>query len=423
MINAKTSLSLLIFLVSSSAMANATQYQMRGYLFARLTSYTEARSKNYGQQTRGQIEQTAAFTSSFSATNQLRWNSNSINTDLSRSELPKKESFEVYLGENFLKYKGESWAAQLGYQEVVWGEAFGFNYADLISPKDQRETLYSDADIARRPLLLANLKTFFSSGDFSGSLQLLYSPEPRFSRTLPVEVYAGELVPNITFNVARKKTPDLFEESEVGGKASFSYSGFDVSLFGFSYLDRDPHYVLDSATLTTINVHEEHNKVQSTGFAVAKTIGDFVFRADAVLTKDKMVNYLENNLLRFYPTDFTNYVISLDSPTYNDYSGVLIFASSTVKDIMPLSFREQTERYVIGKITKNMGSDKTIELSYTHELEHTGRSVQTFLNWPISSTTDLKLGGQFYSGDDSSNLNKFKNVSSIFFSLKNYFQL
>lgn len=354
----------------------------------------------------------------------MRWDANSLNADLSRANnLPKKESFEVYLGENFLKYKSSGWVAQVGYQEVVWGEAFGFNYADLISPKDQRETLYSDSGDARRPLLLANFKTLFSFGEMSGSVQLLYSPEPRFSKTLPIEIYAGPLVPNITFNVTKEKTPALFKESEIGGKASLSYSGFDISVFGFSYLDRDPHYVLDTATLTSISVHEEHNKVKSTGIALAKTLGDFVFRTDVVMTKDKMINYLDNNLLKFYPTDFMNMVVSLDSPTYNDFTGVLIFASSTAKDILPNSFREKDERYVIGKLTKNLGSDKTFEISYTHELEHTGRSIQSFVNWPINSTTDLKLGGQFYSGDETSNLNKFKNISSIFFSLKNYFQL
>lgn len=422
MIRKKCLLIFLTLLLTSHAKADSTQYQMRGYLFARLSHYTED-AKNYGQQTRGQLEQTAAFTSSFSAMNQLRWNANSINADLSKTNLSKKESFEVYLGENFLKYKSEHWVAQLGYQEVVWGEAFGFNYADVISPKDLRETLYSDADIARRPLLLANLKTLFSIGDLTGSLQFLYSPEPRFSKTLPIEVYAGEIVPNITFNVTKQKTPKLFSETEFGGKASLSYAGLDLSLFGFSYLDRDPHYVLDSATLTTINVHEEHNKVKSTGAALSKTIGDFVFRTDVVLTKDKMVNYIDGNLLRFYPTDFFNYVVSIDSPTYNDYSGVLIFASSTIKEILPLSFREKNEKYLIGKLTKNLGADKTFELSYTHELEHTGRTVQSFINWPINSTTDLKLGGQFYSGNEESNLNKYKNISSVFFSLKNYFQL
>ncbi len=416
-------LSLLIIFAATPAMAQTSQYQMRGYLFARLTSYTQEASRNYGQQTRGQIEQTGQLSTGLSALNQLRWSSNSINADLSRANTPKKETFEVYLGENFLKYKSEHWVAQLGYQEVVWGEAFGFNYADLISPKDLRETLYSDADIARRPLLLANVKTFFSLGDLSGSLQLLYSPEPRFSQTLPLEIYAEHLFPSTTFNVTREKTPQLFKEQEFGGRASLSYAGLDFSVFGFSYLDRDPHYVLNTATLSSINVHEVHNKVQSTGLALAKTLGDFVFRTDAVFTKNKMVNTFQNNTLGFYSTDFFNYVLSLDSPTYNDYSGVLIFADSTMKEVAPLSFRNKSEKYAIAKLTKTLGSDKTIELAYTHELEHTGRSLQTFLNWPVSSTTDLKFGAQLYSGETESNLKKYKNISSLFFSLKNYFQL
>lgn len=421
-----TSVILLGLLSSANLYAENWQYKTRGYMFARLSSYTTEKSRNYGQQARAQFEQTTDFGSSFYALNQLRWTSNSINADLNTgtSTLPKKDSFETYLGENYLKYKSDNWVIQLGYQEVVWGEAFGFNYADVISPKDLRETLYSDASDARLPLMLFNGKTFFSSGDLSGSLQFLYSPEPRFSKTLPIEVYAGNLFNSgLILNVEKAQTPIMFKHTEMGGKFSASYSGLDLSLFGFSYLDRDAHYVLNSATLAAVNLKEVHSHIKMGGLSLAKTISDFVLRTDIVITKDKIINYIENSQLKNFTTDALNAVASIDSPTYDTYSGVLVFAKSSLKDILPNAFREKNEEYMIAKINKDFGSDKSWEFSYTHEFEHTGHSIQTYLNWPINSTTDLKLGGQFYFGDETSNLNKFKNISSVFCSLKNYFQL
>jgi hypothetical protein len=419
------SIFLLILLgLITNAQAEPWRYQTRGYLSARLSSYMEDKSRNYGQLTRAQFEQTTDFSTGLSALNQLRWTSNTINTDLSTKSTPdKKDNFNAFLGENYLKYKSESWVAQLGYQEVVWGEAFGFNYADIINPKDQRQTFFSDASEARLPLLLFNGKSFFSSGDLSSSLQFLYSPEPRFSKTLPIDIYAGNLFPQGSLTVIKEKTHKIFKTSEIGGKFSASYAGFDMALFTFSYLDRDPHFQLSSASLTNITLQEEHTKIKSSGVSLAKTIYDFVLRSDIVYTQDKQVNYLENSQLKSFSTNSLNALISLDTPTYNDYSGVLILARSTLSDIMLNSFRQKQEQYFIGKVSKNLGSDKALEFSYIHEFENSGHSVQTFLNWPINNATDIKLGGEFYFGDDQSNLKKFKNVSSVFFSIKNYFQL
>lgn len=424
----KSSTSSFIFITTaflslcSQASAESWRYQTRGYLTARLTSYTE-NAKNYGQQTRAQIEGASDFGSNLSAIDQLRWTSNSINADLSTVSSPsKKDMFQAYLGENYLKYKSDSWVAQIGYQEVVWGEAFGQNFADIINPKDLRETFYSDASEARFPLLLFNEKTFFTLGGFSGSLQLLYSPEPRFSKTLPVEIYAGNLLSVTTLNVNKESTPEIFKKSEFGGKFAGSYSGFDFGIFGYSYYDRDPHYTLRSATLSSISINEEHSKIKSLGVSLAKTLGDFVLRSDIVLTKNKLTNYVENLQLKSFSSDTLNALVSIDTPTYNDYSGVLIYAQSSLKDILPNSFRQKDEEYLIGKITKNIDHDKSLELSYTHEFKFTGHSIQSQFSWPITQSTDLKLGGQFYFGDKSSNLNKYKNVSGLFISLKNYFQ-
>jgi len=416
---------LFLFLLELNNVSEASwRYNTRGYLTAKLTSYTEKNISTVGQVTRAQFEQTTEFTKNFEALNQLRLTSNTFDTDLSARSTPvQKDNFQAYLGENYFKYKSENWVAQVGYQEIVWGEAFGFNYADIINPKDQRMTFFSDAPDARFPLLLFNGKYFFSSGDLTGSVQFLVSPQPRFSRALPVDFYLGDALPQTTLAVNKEKSPKLFKKNEIGGKISASYNGYDTSLFTYSYLDRAPHYEFDSASLTTVTLNEKHASIKSTGVSFAKTIYDYVFRTDIVFTQDKAINFINNSLLDSYPTNTLNTLISLDSPTYNDYSGVFIFARSTLSKINTNSFRDKQEQYIIGKITKNLGYDRTLEFSYIHELEHSGHSIQTFLNWPVTSSNDIKIGGEFYLGDNSSNLKKLKNVNSVFFSLKNYFQL
>jgi hypothetical protein len=400
-------------------------YKTRGNLGTRLSSYTNNKSKNYGQASRAQFEQTTSFTSNFSAMNQLRWNSNSISSDLSEMSTPsKKENFETYLGENYLKYKASSWVMQIGYQEIVWGEAFGLNYADIINPKDKRETLYAQSSEARIPLLLFNGKYFYSIGNLSGSLQLLFSPEPRFSKNLPLELFAKGIFTQDSLKIVNAKSPKIFTESEIGGKLSTSYSGIDFSIFGYSYLSRDPYYLLDSASLTNITLLEQHAPVKSYGLSFAKSIFDFVFRTDIVLTQNKITNYIQNDgSLQSYSANVLDTLISVDTPTYKKFSAIIIYAKSSASETAINSFRKQDEQYFIGKISKDFGSEKTFELAYTRELISKGQSIQSLLSWPINSTTELKLGGEFYFGNDQSDLKKLKNISNVFFSIKNYFQL
>lgn len=420
----KSLYTLLLFSLTANATISDWGIQRRGYLTARLTSYTDRSVPNYGQATRAELEQVTTITDSVSFQNQLRWKSNSVATDIStKSATYKKDSYEVTLGENIFKYKGEGKIAQIGYQEVVWGESFGLNYADIINPKDQRETLFADAGEARLPLLLFNGKKLFSSGDMTGSMQILYSPEPRFSKTLPLDLFIGDKFPQARIEVLKEKTPTIFKSSEAGGKASISYNGFDTALFHYSYLDRDPSYGLVAGSTTTLTLQENHNRVHSTGFSITKPIVDFVLRSDVVYTKNKAINYLESNQIKTDHTNATNLLISFDTPSYDSYSAVFIFAQSSLQRTQSLAVREKLEQYSIVKLAKSFNDDKSFELAYTHEYKSLDNSAQAVLTWPLNNTIDIKLGGQFYWGDAQSNLSKYKKLNSVFFSLKNYFQL
>ena len=421
----KLSCFIILFLISSLEFSQAeVTSSTRGYLSLRVSSYTEQSSSNYGQYTRTQIEQSTDFSPSTLLLNQLRFTSNSEAQDLSSKTTPdKKDLYGVFLGENYFKIKQHSWVMQIGYQDVVWGEAFGLNYADIVNPKDQKLTFYDDLSDARLPLLMINTKSFFTLGELSGSIQLLYSPEPRYSKTLPVDMIAGSIFPQGKLVVTKESTPSVFKKSEIGEKISTSYQGFDTSLFHFTYMDRNPFYSLKSMTLTEVDLLENHNKINSTGLSFAKTLSDYVLRSDVIYTDHQTINYLEGINLKTYQTKVLNALLSLDTPSFNDYSGIFIFARSNLSDYKSNSFRTKTQEYGIAKISKNLGSDKTFDLSYTHEFKTTGHGVQALYKWPVNNLTELHFGGEFYSGNADSSLHRLKNTSSLFITLKNYFQL
>lgn len=99
------------------------EYLLRGYLSAKANHYTADTKENNGQRHRAQFEQESRFGSDLVFVNQLRWSYNSLYTDLSSTPPDeRKDTHDIYLGENFVKYKSSSWVMQTGYQEVAWGE-------------------------------------------------------------------------------------------------------------------------------------------------------------------------------------------------------------------------------------------------------------------------------------------------------------
>lgn len=394
---------------------------VRGYLSAKGNYYTADADENFGSRARAQVEQESHFYEDFTLVNQLRFTYSSLYTDVSKNQsTDDKNTREFYLGDNYLKYKSASWVLQTGYQDVGWGEAFGFNYADIVNPKDLRETFYTDYADSRLPLFLVNFKYFFEDG----SLQLIYSPEPRFSRALPVDLFTRGVLPQTNIKTNLEDTPDFFKKHEYGGKLSGSLWGVDASVFHFSYLDRDASYSLRSASLTNVELDEVHSRVNSTGVSIASTIYDnFVFRTDVVYTQNKRINSVSGLTLLNTPVDMTNVVLSLDTPTYSNFSGVFVVATSRLSKDLPQAFREQNQTYSIAKISYDLGSEKTIDLSYTHEFDQNGHALQGLYTWPVNSTLEVRVGAENYWGDSRSQLSKIKNISNVFFGIKNYFQL
>ncbi len=424
---------LIILNIESEAVA-APKYEMRGFLSSKVMRYTGDAVASSGQKFRAQFEHLAIYNEKVSLVNQARWNYSSTYTDLSTSPsltlpIQKENLHDFYAGENYLKIQSSSWVMQAGYQEISWGEAFGFNYADLVNPKDQTATAYADVSESKLPLLLLNTKYFYSfdlfSDSVSGSVQLLYSPEPRFSKTLPLSLFTNSLFPTFNFIVRKESTPSLFKHHEYGGKFSITAGGYDLSLSTYSSLDRSPFYVLESATGNSITVRESHPRIKSHGVSLAKALFDnFVFRTDAVYHQNRVFNTITSGQnLSSLTTDELNLLISIDTPTYESFSGAMIFASSTLQNGNTELLREKKEQYAIGKISYDLGAEKIIDLSYTHEINVKGHAAQGQFGWPINDHFDFRVGAEIYWGKNNSNFQRIKNISNVFFSIKNYFQL
>jgi hypothetical protein len=410
---------LILGIYSLNTFAQDFLYETKGKVQVGLGAYNNKHAKDYAHKTSAQIEQISSYKQQFSTVNQLRWKSMSLASDVANKVAPdKKESFEASLGENYFSVKGETILMQVGLQEISWGEAIGYNYSDVLNAKDHRETLFESSSSNKLPLLAVNLKKIFTFDFGSGAVQFVYSPRPSFSKTLPLDLYLSEYFPQSNITVTREKTPNLFDKQDYAGKISFSIEGLDLSLMHFEGLDRDPHYELESFTLTQASLAEVHSAYKQDSISLAKVVADFVFRGDLSFVQGRRFNYLSGVSLKSEKSDMVNYTIGFDTPTYAGFSFASLFAQSKLKRSDISFFRDQTEEYLLNKISYEFTSDKKINLYYNYEIKKSGQALQATYTTSISDKVDFELGGEQYWGKKNSNLAKLKSISEIFFSLK-----
>lgn len=392
--------------------------RVKGYLSSRINQYLVRETTPRGFNFFALAESDKQLNDTFFLKLQARWSYQSLYDDLRISNSDIKNTKDFYWGESFIQKKDAQYVLTLGYQELSWGESFGFNYADIVNPKDNKMTFYSNSSETKIPILLTNFKNFFSNG----SLQLLYSPEPKFNRQLPISLFTSSLFPALNIDSKAARSPGFFKENEYGGKFSYEIKGYDFSFFYFDYLDRNAHYTLANINNSTLTLQENHARIKSLGLSLSTTINEaYVLRSDLVIHKDKIFNQASGLMLNSTKRSNSEAVISLDTPTFDQFSFAIIGASSILNEKLDDGFRSKNQYYSIIKISYDFLEDKIFDLSYTHQYNENGHSLQSQFTHPLSGNFEYKIGFETYWGEKASSMYQVKKLNNAFVSIKNYF--
>lgn len=146
-----------------------------------------------------------------------------------------------------------------GYQQIAWGETFGFQVADLVNPRDFSDPLITETGWIRKSVALAQAQLIFDPWTF----QFVFTPFPR------PNTYSQKAL-----DLSQK--PDL---PEFGFKVNRLFKfGLDASVLYLRHWNRNPVFLLNRPV---------QKQVDSLGATGSFATGSFVFRADAVLHVDQ----------------------------------------------------------------------------------------------------------------------------------------
>lgn len=331
---------------------------------------------------------------------------------------------EIYPQDNYYQYKSGGFLFRAGYQQVVWGEAFGLFYSDFINPKDLRLSPSTPSEFSRRSLPMLNVKMVSSMM----SLQLLVAPQPQYHLLPPpTRLFGANTLKALSvssIDIRKSSAPMLFEKTEYGGKLGFTSSSSDISLYYYNYDDRMPYYetTSDSVFPVILHLNEKHQRMSSAGVATAFEGFGFMFRGEFLQTQNKKFNTIDATGIGQFQTTENVFVASAETPSMNGYIFATQFSDSTLANNPSSSLRTRYQSLVSFRLQKTLSQEHSFEVIYTMAPYDKGGIISGNYYWPRNKDSEVRIGFESHEGDSESQLGRDRDLNNFYISLRNFFR-
>lgn len=325
---------------------------------------------------------------------------------------------EIWLRDFYAGWKNQNLNLKLGWQQVVWGESFGFYFADIVNPKDLYELGLSDLEGNRITIPMFNGK--YVGDGFSA--QLILVPVPAISRvaragsafSFPFESVFG----SVPYSVSSERQPSYsIENREFGIRLSQQWGPTSASLFYFSGLDREPPFI--SEPVLPLSVNRLFYRLQTAGLTTTSDLGSFVLRSEIVYQMGKQHQISGPLALSADKSDQWIGVIGGDRVWDNWHLGLQLSQIKRTNELsntsMPSS-RNQISLLCAGTVP----FDWEVILSYIPS--DGSQLLQPKIVIPLSKELELALSSDLFLGGRNSELGHYRDASRILAQIRAHLQ-
>lgn len=330
---------------------------------------------------------------------------------------------ELALRDAYLDIKTKKVNIRLGHQQIVWGEALGQFFADVVTPKDLREFFLPDFDFVRLPIWALDVQVQFAP---SANLELVLSPDQSVNiLALPGADFAFRIPPPPPgveqFLLADDKPETDFKHWNGGARISYLVNGWDLA---WLYYTSPAHL---PAIFVTVGVNPntgntvavlvpEHHRVQHFGMTFSKGIKSNILRGEFVYTTGAFFNtntptvnqgVVQKNILR--------YVLGFDSSLGGkvdmnaEFQQQVIFGS-TLDLANPV-----LQSYVFLHFDTGFFDEKLEpEIIYIVDVLHGDMQISPRIHYNVTPAITLTWGTDVFLGPITTLYGEFKNSDRVF---------
>lgn len=313
---------------------------------------------------------------------------------------------EVLLRDAYLDMTFPYINVRVGHQQIVWGEALGQFFADVVTPKDFREFILQNFEEMRLPIWAIDAQ-FNPVPDLD--LEVVLSPDQQVDKlALQGSDFAFRIppTPGIETVIQPDHRPSTnFKTWNAGLRASYLVSGWDLAWFYYTSPDHTPAlrktFSFDPLTGTPIlSLDPIHRRVHHVATTFSKGFDAFVVRGEFVYTIGRLFNsttpaagegLTQSNLFR--------YVLGLD---YDIQGHVLLNAEFQQEIVARARSRisdDKMRTWFFLHAQSNLFHDKlTPELAFIVGLDGGDTMIRPKLTWNATDMITLSAGADFFTG-------------------------
>ncbi len=327
------------------------------------------------------------------------------------------EEFNPELRDFYLDMSKGNWDARLGSQQIVWGEAVGLFFADVVNAKDLREFVLPSFDYIRIPDWAADVE--YTKDRFH--LEMVWIPVLKFDTVgLPGSEFFFPLpLPRgIAANVAAEQRPSSgLENSEAGLRLSYILNGWDMSVFNLYTWDKLPAEQRTIVTPALYVFTPVHRRIDISGFTVAKEINDTVYKGEFVYYSGKYFSVIDpSNPDGLVKKDYLDYLISMDHTFFEKLDVNVQFMQRVIFGFDSSIFGEEHVR-TSGSLWMKTGFwDNRVqpEILFISELTRTDMMIRPAVDFRVARHWLFKTGVDIFEGAADGFFGEFRDRSRVY---------
>ena len=308
---------------------------------------------------------------------------------------------EAVLRDFYMDFSLGDWDLRAGRQGIVWGEAIGLFFADIVNAKDLREFVLPEFEYIRKPQWAADLE--YTRGNFH--LELVWIPVPEFHDFgLPGSEFPQAFpIPQGTaalFNGVDEPSAGL-SNSETGARVSYLADGWDLSVFHFYTWDKFPTNFRTVAAPGLYVFSPEHKRINITGATFAKEYGGAVLKGELVYYHGKRFSVLdETDLDGVVEKDYLDYLLGVDYTFFDRYDFNFQFMQRVIFAFDDNIFREERVRSSASVWFKTGFLDDRLEpeLTIISSIEELDMLLRAKLNYKFAESWQARIGLDIFDG-------------------------
>lgn len=348
-------------------------------------------------------------------------------TDFYTESVRNDQRTKVRFGETYLDFSTGSLDWRVGRQHIVWGEMVGLFFADVVSAKDLREFILPDFQVLRIPQWAARAEYF--KNDFHA--EAVWIPFPSYDEigkpfTLGKVGAGSDFYPypvspaGIPLIMDEKKPGYGLDHTNYGIRLSQLSHGWDVSGFWYSSMDSQPTYIRDAVNKQVF--YPRHGRIWQAGATLAKDLGTFVLKGEAVYTDGRRFNVANlsdsDGLVKQNTLDW---VVGLDfNPTSETRLNTQVF-QRIFFDPHPDTLFDQYESGISLLVNHKLAHNWEAEALMIHSLNRRDWMVRPKMIWGFQPNWKMAFGLDVFGGSPTGLFGQFDNKDRGYAELRHDF--